>query len=125
MNSEREAETQVRLSDEQAQVVLARAFALDADRQNGLSIAQLRAIATELGVESIVFDRAIAAFGNARRAPMVSVSTNPRPPFAVRHLGPIALAFVVLVLQQPVLTILGLHGPGTFSTRCRCLSVRT
>jgi hypothetical protein len=112
MNSEREAETQVRLSDEQAQVVLARAFALDADRQHGLSIAQLRAVATELGVESISFDRAIAEFESARSDRMATVSTNARPPFAVRHLGPIALAFMLLALQQPVLTMLGLHGPG-------------
>jgi hypothetical protein len=112
MNSESEGETQVRLSDEQAQLVLARAFALDADRQNGLSIAQLRAVATELGVESISFDRAIAEFRSARSPRMVAVSTNARPPFAVRHFGPIALAFVLLSLQQPVLTILGLHGPG-------------
>lgn len=110
MNSKREAEAQVRLSDEQAQEVLERALALEADRQNGLSIAQLRAVATELGVESISFDRAIAEFESAHRVRMVSVSTNARPPFAVRHFGPIALAFVVLFLQQPVLTTLGLHG---------------
>jgi hypothetical protein len=51
------------LTEEQAHRLLARAVALDAQRQDAVSLAELRAAAIEAGIDPMAFDRAVTELG--------------------------------------------------------------
>lgn len=67
---------EMRLAEEDAQKVLARALELEAQSAQGLTVAQIRALASELGIPESAVDQALSEYREAAAARSVSLSVS-------------------------------------------------
>ena len=67
---------EMRLAEEDAQKVLARALELEAQSAQGLTVAQIRALASELAIPESAVDQALAEYREAAAARSVSLSVS-------------------------------------------------
>ena len=94
-NPTRDAE---RLPEEAARRLLQRASELEAARNTGLSVAELREAAREAGITPAAFDQALAELRSADSSSAVATPTSRRWRFRPVLLGALALAGLLSTL---------------------------
>lgn len=99
-----------RVPDDHAQRLLARAAELDATQGAGMTIAQLRAIALDVGISPASLDAALAEYALPGNPTSHGVEPmRPHHSFWQRHLLPLAVVAGSALLLFPLVNALGLY----------------
>jgi hypothetical protein len=97
-----------RLTDENAQKVLARALELQAQSAGGLTVAQIREIGSELSIPESAVDQALSEYRTAGAAELSARTDVAAAPTALRHRSarPVVISLALVGGAFLLLTIL-------------------